>query len=324
MSDDSTQAATPAEPPMPCDHGPGPFITHRTWRLPDGSHLVACSRRHRKGLRPHRVIDAAAVARPIAAHLHAFGHFWAPGRLAWWVAVLFMIGSSCFTVGGFAVAWPDHAPMALRDEGVLGRLFAIGAVFFTSAAFLQWLEALNGDVADAFEPGSRPSWRWIGWCPRNLGYLASTVQLVGTVMFNFNTLDATIADLDWVADDLLVWTPNMIGCACFLVASYLAYAEVSHAGGSVAPRSVSWWITVVNLAGSVAFQASAVYSFMGPGMQNAGDVFWANFLTAVGGLCFLVGAYLMIPELFDESPEPDAWPLADAGVSSKDAAKDAG
>jgi hypothetical protein len=286
--------------------GPGPFITHRVRQLPDGTHLVATSRRHRKGLRPHRVLDAADAEYAPASHPSAFRHLWAPKRLAWWVAVLFIIGASLFTLGGWAAAWPHRAPGPLRDGSVLSWIFVVGAIFFTGAGWLQWLEALNGDVADALGDGDERRWRWFGWRPRNIGYLASAIQLVGTVMFNLNTTDAMLGGLSWEQEDLFIWTPNMLGCACFLVASYLAYSEVSQGGASFAPRSISWWVSVINLVGSVAFQISALYSMAGPQAAAANTLFWANFYTAAGGLCFLVGAYLMIPELFDEESAADA------------------
>ena len=288
------------------DQGPGPFITHRLRRLPDGRHLVAQSRRFRKGLRPHIVRDAESATLQPPIHAAAFRRLWAPRRLAWWIAILFVIGSSLFTLGGFAATWPQSAPSALRETTILNRIFVVGAIFFTSAAWLQWLEAINGDVAEALGDGERGHWRWFGWQPRNLGYLASAIQLVGTLMFNFNTMDATFAGLSWKLEDLLVWTPNMLGCACFGVASYLAYVEVSHGASSFAPRSVSWWIAIANLLGSVAFQISALYSFVGPEPSADGALFWAGFYTMAGGLCFLVGSYLMIPELFDENEEPEA------------------
>jgi hypothetical protein len=250
------------------------------------------------------VPDAESAGRPPPAHADAFRHLWAPRRLAWWVAVLFAIGSALFALGGVGATWPQSVPAWLRNGSVLSWIFVVGAIFFTSAAWLQWLEALNGDVADALRDGARRRWRWLGWRPRNLGYLASAVQLVGTVMFNFNTVDAMLTGLSWEEEDLLVWTPNMLGCVCFLVASYLAYAEVSQGAVSFATRSVSWWVTVANLLGSVAFQLSALYSFAGP--EPAGAVFWAGFYTAAGGVCFLVGSYLMIPELFDEEEESSA------------------
>ena len=98
--------------------------------------------------------------------------------------------------------------------------------------------------------------------------------------------------------------PDMLGCACFLVASYLAYAEVSQGGASLAPRSVSWWVAVVNLLGSVAFQISALYSFASP-VPSTDEAFAASLYTALGGLFFLLGSYLMIPELFDEEELED-------------------
>jgi hypothetical protein len=283
------------------DRGPGPFITHRLRPLRHGRHLVASSRRHRKGLRPHLVAEGESPDLPPPTHASAFRHLWAPQRLAWWIALLFAIGSALFTLGGMSASWPRSAPSVLREPNVLNWIFVVGAVFFTTAAWLQWLEALNGDVAEAFEPGRPRRWRWLGWRPRNLGYLASVVQLFGTVMFNFNTADALITGMSWEEEDLLVWTPNMLGCACFLVASYLAYAEVSHAAVSFAPRSVSWWIAVVNLLGSVAFQISALYAFVGSTPAAVGTLYRASFYTAAGGMCFLVGSYLMIPELFDEN-----------------------
>ena len=286
--------------------GPGPFITHRLRRLPGGLHEVASSRRHRKGLRPHVVPDAASAEQPVASQPDAFRHLWAPRRLAWWVAVCFIVGAALFTLGGSAASWPQLAPAPLRKASLLGWIFVVGAIFFTTAAWLQWLEALNSDVADALGDRAEARWRWFGWRPHNLGYLASAIQLVGTVLFNFNTLDAMLGGLSWEQEDLFIWLPNMLGCVCFLVASYLAYAEVSQGASSLAPRSISWWISIVNLLGSVGFQISALYSIAGPGPATADAIFWANFYTAAGGLCFLVGAYLMIPELFDEQPEPAA------------------
>jgi hypothetical protein len=286
--------------------GPGPFVTHRLCRHPDGGHLVATSRRHRKGLRPHRVPDAASAEHPRPTHASAFRHLWAPKRLAWWIAILFAIGSVHFAVGGVGATWPQSVPAPLRDARLLNWVFFVGSLFFTAAAWLQWLEALNRDVAEALRNTAPHTWRWLGWRPHNLGYLASAVQLVGTILFNFNTADAMITGLSWEEVDLLIWTPNIAGCVCFLVASYLAYAEVSQGAASVAPRSVSWWIAVVNLLGSVGFQLSALYSFAGPEPADANALFWAGFYTAAGAGCFLLGSYLMIPELFDEEEQPKA------------------
>jgi len=277
-------------------HGPGPFITQRIQSRPEGGLLVANSRLHRKG---HSAMEAASydeIQRIPASHARAFRHLLFPRKLGAWIALLFAIGSTHFLVGALAANWPGAFPAMLRDGEFLGKVFFSGSIFFTMAAWLQWLEAMNRDVADAFD-GAPHRWRWFGWRPRNLGYLACLVQFFGTLLFNFNTADAMITGLSWRQGDALIWLPNMIGSICFLVASYLAYIEVSHGMFSFAPRSVSWWITIVNLAGSVAFQLSALESVVGPAGISAHMLFWSTLWTAVGALCFLVGAYLLIPEL---------------------------
>lgn len=279
--------------------GPGRFVTHLVRPHAAGGHLVATSRRHRKGLPPHYVREESDADRLPPTKPHAFLHLWAPRRLPWWIATLFAIGSSCFALASASIAWPELAPGWLDDDARLSLVFFVGSVFFTSAAWLQWLEALNGDVTAAFVPERSP-WRWFGWLPRNLGYLASAVQLVGTIFFNFNTADAAIEGLTWQQEDLLVWTPNLLGCVCFLVASVLALIEVMQGLTGVAPRSVSWWIAMINLAGSVAFQIAAYYSVAGPTPSATHDAFWSNLYTFVGAVCFFVGAYLMIPEMFDQ------------------------
>ena len=96
------------------------------------------------------------------------------------------------------------------------------------------------------------SWRWFAWKPHNAGYSASLIQFLGTLLFNFNTADAMISGLGWVEEELLIWTPDIIGSVCFLLASYLALIEVSHRFWSIQPRQASWWIAVLNMLGSVA------------------------------------------------------------------------
>ena len=48
------------------------------------------------------------------------------------------------------------------------------------------------------------------------------------------------------------------GSACFLVASWLAYAEINRGILPRSDRSIGWRISVANLVGSVAFGIAAV------------------------------------------------------------------
>ena len=257
------------------------------------------SRRHRKGLGALVYSPEGALRR--ARGLNPWLRFWAPDRLTWWIAWLFIIGSAHFTVGGLLSTYPHALPKVLHGAGVVNWIFFIGSLFFTSAAYLQLLEATNGDVADLASHVRHHgrSWRWFAWRPKNAGYLASLIQLFGAVLFNVNTADAMLTGLGWEGEDLLVWTPNMLGCICFLVASYLGLVEVSHARWSFQPAQVAWWIAFINLLGSVGFQISAVFSVSLPGVPDAQALWFASFFTLLGAIGFLLGSYLMLPELFD-------------------------
>ena len=99
-----------------------------------------------------------------------------------------------------------------------------------------------------------------------------------------------------------VWRPDVFGSVCFLVASALAWFEVCHGWTAWRPRSLAWWITGVNLAGSVAFGFSAVASYVVPGTTELLSVPVTNLGTFIGALCFLAGAVLLLFERTEELP----------------------
>jgi len=277
----------------------GFFVTRLVEHLPDGRQRISHSRWHRKGLPPIEVASDGTAMR-VALTANPWLRLWAPQRLAWWIAVVFIIGSACFAAGSFASNWPGYWPAGFVDGSSVNAVFFVGSLFFTTAAGLQLLEAINGDVADIVVSSRthRRLWRWFAWKPHNAGYSASFIQFVGTLLFNVNTADAMLAQLSQPQAELLIWAPDVLGSICFLVASYLALVEVSHRFWSLQPNQLSWWIVIINLLGSIAFMLAAAFSFILP---SGGGVEWlwgANFFTLLGAVCFLVASYLMIPELF--------------------------
>jgi hypothetical protein len=252
----------------------GPFATHVTWLRPDGSTAAWSSRVHRK--------HASRLSRPGRE-----GVWWAPRRASWWIAVLFAIGSTCFLVGPF----PGF--VQLVGSGPDGLVFFVGSIFFTSAAALQWLETINADPGPALRRGAL---RLVSFEPRRIDWWSSGVQLVGTVFFNFTTFRALQSGLDADAYDRLVWRPDALGSICFLVSGYLAYVEVCGHPLWTRARSLAWKIAAVNLVGCIAFGISAIASFWVPSSGDVLDLAASNGFTALGGLCFLVGAVLLLPE----------------------------
>jgi hypothetical protein len=259
--------------------GVGPFTTHVDFRRTDGEVVTWSSRRHRK----HASLLSRARRHP--------GTWWAPRRASWWIGVLFSLGSLCFLVGPF----PGFVELVgSRADGIV---FFVGSIFFTSAALLQFVEAGNADRGPG-GTGSRRL-RLVTFEPRRIDWWSCAVQFAGTLFFNRSTFHALQAGLDANEYDRLVWTPDALGSICFLVSGCLAYLEVC--GGRVfRPQgTLEWRIAAVNLAGCVAFGISAVAAYVVPSTGSAFDLAGANAFTALGALCFLIGAVLLLPEAAD-------------------------
>jgi len=262
------------------EDGPGPFVTSVVLRKPDGTEVRWGSRTHRKGHRGERPTVAGAPAQPI---------WWRPGRRAWWMAVLFAVGSLCFVLAAIASQW------SAGPQPEIDITFFIGSIFFTSASYLQYEETVN--VGRRIEPGA-PSRRWrpASWEPGRIDWLAALVQLVGTVFFNITTFAAMKHGLDTAQSNRRVWAPDALGSICFLVASELAYAEVCHRWVCLKLRSLSWRIVTLNLLGSVAFGVAAIASLLEPASGQPISARIANGGTALGGVCFLIAALALMPE----------------------------
>jgi hypothetical protein len=96
--------------------------------------------------------------------------------------------------------------------------------------------------------------------------------------------------------DRLVWTPDALGSALFLISGYLAYVEVQ-GGFSLRPRcGLEWSIAAVNLLGCIFFGISAIAAYVVPSTGSVVDLAGANAFTALGGACFFIGAVLLLPE----------------------------
>jgi hypothetical protein len=236
--------------------------------------------------------------------------WWAPGAVAWWIGILFAVGSVCFAVGA--------APGYVDAVGVAADAvtFFVGSLFFTVAAGLQYLEVANAP-APSPAGAARQRWRLLYWAPQRVEWWATLVQLAGTLLFNLSTYDALREHLSATEANRLVWTPDALGSICFLVASGLAWVEVTEGWWSWRPRDLSWRITALNLAGSIAFGASAVASHIVPASDQPRNVVLMNLGTFVGALCFLTGAIELLPERTHQqavAASPRAVrPLADPG-----------
>ncbi len=267
----------------------GPFVTGRRLRRADGTEVEFSAWRHRKGY---------GLSDPAARDTVRGTEWWAPRRRGWWIALLFMIGSACFFLGAF----PATATLL---GAAVGPIFFIGSIFFTSAAYLQYFEATN--EGDDLEGRGRTR-RWFGVRSLSIGWWAAAIQFIGTLNFNLSTL-AALGDLSTRQEEKLVWAPDMIGSACFLVASALVIMETHRRFGGVATTRLGPAIAWLNMIGSVAFGFAAVAAFVLPSTGELLNVDVVNAGTYIGAICFFIGALLLIPDMEPE-PGPAASPAA--------------
>jgi len=220
--------------------------------------------------------------------------WWAPHQRGWWIAVLFVIGSTCFAVGSFP-------PTASLLGSAAGGVFFVGSIFFTSAAYLQYYEATN--AGDALEGHGRTT-RLIGIRPQSIGWWAASVQLIGTLWFNISTFNA-LRDLAARQEEALVWAPDAFGSICFLIASGLALVEVCGKLWCWKPHEIVWKIAALNMVGSIAFGISAVGARIVPSTGELTNATVANSFTFIGAVMFLIGALLLIPAMPAPRPQPE-------------------
>jgi hypothetical protein len=153
------------------------------------------------------------------------------------------LSATAFVVGGLLFAL--GAALAQGDVGgprLAAGVFLVGGVFFSTGA------AASIRLARGKAP---------------LEELSALVLFVGTLVFGINLIDALIGDLSPSQYDRLVWSPDMVGCALFLVSGHLAMVQIS--GNWLPcwrPRDRGWRIAAANQLGSVLFMVSAVASLV--------------------------------------------------------------
>lgn len=138
--------------------------------------------------------------------------------------------------------------------------------------------------------------KYLIWEPKRIDWWSTLIQFVGTLFFNVSTFAALQLYISSTAVNHMVWRPDVYGSICFLLASSLAWFEVSHAFWSWKPRNISWSIAASNLLGSIAFGVSAVGSHISLSTGIANSLFLDYFGTLIGAVFFFIAAVLLLPE----------------------------
>lgn len=176
-------------------------------------------------------------------------------------ATAFLIGGSLFALGA-ALAQAGINPTACAT------IYLLGGAFFSTGGYASVVQV---------------------WSEPRLQRASAAVLFVGTLVFAINLVDSFIQELTPAAFDRLVWSPDMVGCALFLVSGHLAMAGIAGRFWAVwRRRDLGWWIIAVNQLGSVLFMVSAVATFVRPSSGDMLATGIANWGTLLGALCFAI------------------------------------
>jgi hypothetical protein len=193
-----------------------------------------------------------------------------------------VVGGSLFAIG---------AALAQADVGgplLPATVYLCGGVFFCTGGYSSVLLAVNLPHRRRDGEYEVSPWRWWTSEPGRLDWLSAAVLFAGTLVFAILLVDSFIKELTPQQADRLIWSPDIVGCALFLISGHLAMADICGTWWPFrAGQGLGWWVVAVNQLGSVLFMVSAVASFVHSDgeMVSAGI---ANWGTLLGASCFAV------------------------------------
>ncbi|MEU1512053.1 hypothetical protein ABZ490_07795 [Streptomyces sp. NPDC005811] len=278
------------EQPEQRAEGAGPFTTRLTWRPPGGGTAVWESRpARRQGIIAVRAPGATA-GRRTSADVVAVRRLRLLNAIA---ATAFVIGGALFALGA------GVAQFGSGDATACASIYFAGGLFFNTGGFVSLLQVVN---APRHVPGGEgrlltPPWRWWSYEPTRIDWLSVFVLFVGTLVFGVNLLDSFLQGLSVQQVNRLIWVPDVIGCALFLISGHLAFSEICHTHRPcLRCRSLGWWIVAVNQFGSVLFMVSAIAAYTRPATDSLVNATIANWGTLLGAACFSAGGALQLFE----------------------------
>jgi hypothetical protein len=210
-------------------------------------------------------------------------------------AVAFTIGGSLFALGAAL------AELGTADPTAPACVYFAGGLFFNTGGYVSVLQVIN--------PPGREGWRWWAWEPNRVAWVSAALLFAGTLVFGVNLADSFIQGLTAKQENRLIWAPDMVGCALFLVSGHLALSLICSRRFCWKPRQLDWWVAVLNQAGSYLFLVSALAAFVNPQTSNVVNEAVANWGTFAGALCFAIGGVVQGAGSL-ATPAPTTSPLS--------------
>ncbi|KAG9099211.1 hypothetical protein FRC07_010550, partial [Ceratobasidium sp. 392] len=231
--------------------------------------------------------------------------------------VVFVVGSIAWVINGFLLFLPVLSPSTYPSHTTTASAFAfIGGTVFELGSYLMFVEALNAGQDELFGDAlkdeidkldSRPQrkdvrFRWWGsnnW--RDLGFLASSIQLVAATVFWISTLTGLPGIIPNLSEDppvaiadVFFWTPQVIGGLGFVISSTLLMLETQRAWWRPKLDSLGWYVGLFNLIGAIGFTLCGALGYAA--LTSTKAEYQSSLSTFWGGWAFLIGSGVQLWE----------------------------
>ncbi len=218
------------------------------------------------------------------------------------IPAIYTVGSALFVIGAVAAMTPE--PYLPEQAAYLLSCMAylIGAALFTRGIYLEFAQVING--------GRMGAWSFWGWYPYILSWRGLLILLIGSLLFNLETLAAFFPQLGKLGEHLFVTLPSFLGGLCFTLSSFLLTLDKHGSYWVWPPTGAGWWVSKSAVLGSIFFLLGATFGFEIPGLSTPADSLITKISYLVGSILFLVNGISMVIETQQEQmPQPDATEL---------------
>ena len=195
-----------------------------------------------------------------------------------------------------------------RKEGKVLEGKVSGAMATIEEGSRKTQDSLNQNADVNIATKKRVKWRYWGWDFHSVGYLAALFLFVGCIIFSIAVITGfpgVVEDSQWVVQQLLIWTTQVIGSVCFVISGLLLMLEEQDVWYLPAFHRIGWVASFFNFLGGVGFLMSAIFGYLANWKGN-GTVccqYWgAAFNAYYGNWAFMVGSAILLVEVENKDP----------------------
>jgi hypothetical protein len=234
-------------------------------------------------------VHGAAAAERISADAVAVTRL---RRLNAIAAISFVVGGALFAAGAAI------AQFGSGDATVCASIYFAGGLLFNTGGYVSLLQVINAPRHEGGGQGGLVTgrWRWWSYEPMRVDWLSAFVLFAGTLVFAVDLLDSFLQGLNIHQVNRLIWVPNVIGCALFLISGHLGFVEICHGRPCLRLRDLGWRIVAVNQLGSALFMVSALAAYTRPATDSLVNADIANWGTLAGAVRFSLAGLLQLGE----------------------------